>query len=273
MYQSSRYSKKKTCFSKSEAWRWIERNQRDFDSSSSKEYSTSSDEGSDSEEDRLLAPKKTKGEPERPPIGLSSRDVSTKDKTKLHDISIRDNSAKDLLAKLSPPGLRSRSHEDYCATLVDATSLPGKAATDEKEDAITELAHNIGEVAHELRQSRRSEETRKDSSWKKESTISLKGIKDAEELKGLINDIKETSPETMEAMKITQRAILSRYHWSAATVDAWVDCGFVTRTAEASLKWYIELLQHLQHTANTQSWTEAKKEMDFRVKEDRKSVV
>ena len=103
MYESSKESMKKTCSSKSEAWRWIERYHRDFDSSSS-ESSSSEDSSSEDEEAIYQRRKVTKGEPDRPPIGLSSKDTSTKDKTKLHDISIRDNSTKDLQAKLCPPG-------------------------------------------------------------------------------------------------------------------------------------------------------------------------
>ena len=68
-------------------------------------------------------------------------------------------------------------------------------------------------------------------------------------------------------MKITQRAILSNYPWSLWVIDAWVDCGFITWVAEDSLGRYLELLQHLLHTSSTISWAEAKREIDFRVKE------
>ena len=122
-------------------------------------------------------------------------------------------------------------------------------------------------MAQELRQTRKSEETRKDSAWKKESTLSLRGVKEPDDLQELINDIKETSSESIQNMKVTQRAILSRYPWSTWTIDAWVDCGYITRIAEDSLSWYLDLLQHLLHTADTLTWQEAKREIDFRVKE------
>jgi hypothetical protein len=83
----------------------------------------------------------------------------------------------------------------------------------------------------------------------------------------LIQDIRETKEESVATMKLTQRAIFSRYAWEEGSKDAWVDCGFITKTAECGLQWYLELLDHLLHTANTQSWEEAQREIDLRVKE------
>jgi hypothetical protein len=201
-----------------------------------------------------------------PPLGLSGTDPSLKNEEALFGINFGELRASELKAKLCPPGLRTKDHEDFCNTLVDATSLPGKTF-EESNDAKEELAQAMGNFTQELYQARTNNETKKDYDFKKETITSSRSIKNVQDLRQLIKDIEKTSPKSMKAMKVLQRCILARYNWPTTLKNSWIDCGYVTKIAECSLRWYLNMLQHLSYTASEQGWSEAKRELDMRNKD------
>lgn len=283
VFESSSKALMKIFYSKPEAKRWVEKNHRYYigggqgspsgsgEESPSDVTDGSASEGSDDE--TTVAGTQRRGQrpsskkPPLPPVKLSGKDQSTKDKEALMGITLRTCGIKELREKLSPPTLNSRYHEDLCETMLDAVSLPGKTQNTDTENALASLEASMGVIAESQRRNRRGEEMPQDLKWRNESRTTLKGVKSEEDLKELFHDILNYGEKALERVVMNQKTILSRQAWSEELIDVWSTGGYLFKICERSINWYSSLVQHIAAISMRVSWEEAVKERDYYLKE------
>jgi hypothetical protein len=202
-----------------------------------------------------------------PPLLLSSKDKSTKDKDELFGISL-DVDTKDLRNKLAPPGLEDDRAGYLMECMVDAVSLPGKTNQSSEGDDLGSNIHTaLAELISSTNLNGGREDMNRDLKWRNQSRQALKGVKDATQLKESLKDVLEIKDRTLRSLAAAQRKVLSAEPWSPLTLEAWSQGGFVTVISRNSIDYYISLLQHLVLTASNYGWEETQRLIDHHVKE------
>jgi hypothetical protein len=245
------------------AERYVRRNQAQEESAESSDPTDSKPEETSKDDDPKAKSRKTatmretkkgRGVEGFPPLELTAPDPSTGNAKDLFKMMLaRDQ---QMINKLSPPGLVSRTKEAQADATLDAIQLPGTS--------LSKVAANMGKLVGALREmmeDRRHDWTfdrpQKDSLWKASSWMSMLTIKTEEGLQEHLSEFAGLPEEMFENQVHKFSAIFAKLHWGPATVHAWLCCNWYLRIGNDTLDNYMALHLHLVTLCTNESWTYA----------------
>ena len=146
-------------------------------------------------------------------------------------------------------------------------SLPGRSiGSTENEDTASNIQASLSELAAIGRQETLHDDIRRDLRWNNASRNALKGVKSAEELAEMLDDVLKLKDQALRNTITNQRTMLKKYHWDDQTIENWSYGGYITQISRLSMDHYISLLQHLMQVSTSSGWDMAKKEIEFYLK-------
>jgi hypothetical protein len=189
-----------------------------------------------------------------PPLALTAPDPSTGNAKELFRMTLAGD--KQMVEKLSPPGLDTKTKEAMADATLDAIQLPGTSMEGDV-DTTGDLVGALREMTEDRRNEWSYDRPQKDSLWKAASRTSLLTIKDEDGLQERLNKIAGLTEEMFENQVHRFTAILSNLHWGPETIHAWACCNWFLRIGKDMLDNYVALHLHLVTLCINESWNYA----------------
>ena len=82
----------------------------------------------------------------------------------------------------------------------------------------------------------------------------------------LIGDVLSHKSQALKDVITQQRTVFMRFLWTEEMINGCCTGGYITRISQASLDYYLDLLQHLSLVSMKSNWSIAKTEIDHYVK-------
>ena len=204
--------------------------------------------------------------PTVPPPILSARDKSAKKEDEIFGLNI-DIDSRDLRTLLAPPGVSDATARDLGETMLDAVALPGKTGqNNEGDDTALNIQESLSEIALLKHQEQLDDEVRRDLKWSNTNRNALRNVRNETDLREMLGDVLGLADRAMRQVVAQQKTILLCQPWEDAMIEVWSFGGYVSVISRNSLEHYKALLQHLMQVATNQSWSMAKFEMDYYVR-------
>jgi hypothetical protein len=219
---------------------------------------------SEDEQPRTEKPRRLKQSPGRdkreggttgfPPLALTAPNPSMGNAKELFRMTLAGD--KQMVEKLSPPGLDSKTKEALADATLDAIQLPG-TSMEEDADNTGDLVGALREMTEDRGHDWNSDRPQKDSLWKAASRTSLLTIKMEDGLQERLNEIAGLPEEMFENQVHRFTAILSNLHWGPETIHAWACCNWFLRIGKDTLDNYVALHLHKVTLCSNESWSYA----------------
>lgn len=163
---------------------------------------------------------------------------------------------KQMIEKLSPPGLDPQTREALADATMDSIQLPG-TSMEEGGDTTGDLVGALREMTEDRRNDWSYDRPQKDSLWKSRSRTSIASIKTEEDLQDRLNEFQGLPEEMYENQVHRFTAILSNLHWGPETIHAWSTCNWFLRIGKDTLENYVALHLYLVTLNNNEGWSYA----------------
>lgn len=169
--------------------------------------------------------------------------------------------------ELSPDGLMARDQKELAASLLDATSLPGRYSQSVGSEATT-LVEDLTAAVQELGSvsDRKGSEVRHDPQWRSPSKVSIKDVKTEDDLVEILDGIRGVKDEVLTNVGLAQATVFGNYHWDGATQSALLHSNLFARIGRDTLENYIGLIEHVLKISRDQGWQYASVSLAYHAK-------
>jgi viroplasmin and RNaseH domain-containing protein len=205
-----------------------------------------------------------------PPSILMGTDPSTGKSEEVFNIDV-EISEEELQDALCPPDLAESMARSLINGTIDAVALPGGLNSGgELEESAGDVGV-IGEALEELVSQNRGstgKTGRTDLRWRTEKRTSIRGITSEAKLKTRIKHLKKLMPKVQKRMETLTSTACKRSGWSDLTrIHTWSTYGYLPVIVMSSLRWYLELHEHLLELSLECGWHYITTELDHHAEE------
>jgi hypothetical protein len=249
---------------KAEAREWLANNLDDTDSSDS-EDADSADIPVGAGSSRMIPPGRL-ADPHAAPFELVTQDPSTGKKNELFKVEIKKEH--EVFRALAPRGTSGDAQRDLAECIVDSTGLPGtysevsgKGGGGQDEEVAKTLSRLLGKSqARGVGAVGASND--RDTGYNSKSRVSLRGVRNLDDLQTLEQELGLAIPAAFENMKLAFGASLDPLGWTASQEDTYLLGGHFPYIGMMSMRYYSDLVRELARRA-PHGWARVKVDIDY----------